>query len=349
MLNTNNFSVTKFSWWIATIAVLCTGIGLLLNNYIQWQLALLLMLLILLIVFSLCKWLLQIFVENRIKLLYKMISSTRTDPRNSNLLELSRSNTSLHELTKDVLQWATFQNAEIEQLKETENYRKDFLMNFSHEIKTPIFTLQGYLDTLNDGAIENPNLRQKFLNNALKSANRLSSLVEDIDELAKIETGTITLKKENILLEETIHSCFDEMQLSADNKQVKFILENNVDSNLKVNVDVKKIKQVFLNIISNAIRYGKTQNGIIKVSISSLTNEKVYIEITDNGVGIAEEHVARVFERFYRTDEGRARHAGGSGLGLSIVKHLLELHGTAISCRSKIGVGTTFSFNLFRA
>ena len=223
--------------------------------------------------------------------------------------------------------------------------RKEFLLNLSHELKTPIFAIQGYVDTLLNGALNNNEVNKKFLDNASKNVDRLVNLLDDLDEITKLESGEQLLLKENFIIQDLIKEVFESLSIKADEQKIKCFIKDGCELPLSVYADKEKIRMVIINLIDNAIKYGK-KNGIIEASAYKVDGKKILIEITDNGYGIAEEHLSRIFERFYRTDSARARKAGGSGLGLSIVKHIIEAHEDTIHVRSKIDVGTTFGFLL---
>jgi two-component system, OmpR family, phosphate regulon sensor histidine kinase PhoR len=212
-------------------------------------------------------------------------------------------------------------------------------------LKTPIFAIQGYVDTLLNGAIDNEEVNKKFLGNASKNIDRLVNLLDDLDEIAKLESGELLLLKENFVIQDLIKEVFESLSINADGNKIKCFIKDGCELPLTVYADKEKIRMVIINLVDNAIKYGK-HYGIIEASAYKIDGKKILVEITDNGYGIAEEHLPRIFERFYRTDLARTRKAGGSGLGLSIVKHIIEAHEDTIHVRSKIDVGTTFGFLL---
>jgi two-component system phosphate regulon sensor histidine kinase PhoR len=212
-------------------------------------------------------------------------------------------------------------------------------------LKTPIFAIQGYVDTLMGGALDNPEVNKKFLGNASKNVDRLVNLLEDLDEITKLESGELILSKKNFVIQDVIREVFESLSIKGDEKKIKCFIKSGCEVPLTVYADKEKIRMVIINLVDNAIKYGK-QNGHIEGSVYKIEGKKVLVEITDDGYGISEEHLPRIFERFYRTDLARARKAGGSGLGLSIVKHIIEAHEDTIHVRSKIDVGSTFGFIL---
>jgi two-component system phosphate regulon sensor histidine kinase PhoR len=235
--------------------------------------------------------------------------------------------------------------AEIQALKERERYRREFLGNVSHELKTPIFTIQGYILTLLDGALEEPELAQKYLKRASKSIERINSILEDLDFITRLEAGAMVVKQNPYDLHRQLIDILDQMEPIAKERGVKLKLIRNYDPPIIVKADPKRIEQVFINLLQNAIKYSKTTNGEVELSIAEFS-QSVKITITDNGLGIPKDDLPRIFERFYRVEKSRARDAGGSGLGLAIVKHILEAHKQRIEVQSEEGVGSTFSFFL---
>ena len=219
------------------------------------------------------------------------------------------------------------------------------MQNLSHELKTPIFAIQGYVDTLLNGALEKPEVNIKFLQSTSRNIDRLVSLVDDLDAISKLESGEQLLLKDNFIVQELLKEVYETLSFRADEKQIKCIIKKGCEQPLTVFADKEKIRQVFINLVDNAIKYGK-QSGTIEASFYKVDGAKVLIEISDDGSGIAEEHLPRIFERFYRTDLARSRKVGGSGLGLAICKHIIEAHEETIHVRSKIDVGSTFGFTL---
>lgn len=287
----------------------------------------------------------QQFVYRKIKLIYKLIYQTKASKREEFYYKNILPQKSIDEVREDVEQWAEQKKAEIEVLQQNEAYRKEFLQNLSHELKTPIFAIQGYVHTLLGGALENVNVNRKFLNSTSRNIDRLVNLVDDLDEISKLESGQQLLYKENFVIQDLVKDVFETLSLKADEKQLKMAIKKGCELPLVVYADKEKIRQVFINLVDNAIKYGK-QNGIIEASIYKIEGKKILIEISDDGQGISEEHIGRIFERFYRTDAARSRKVGGSGLGLSICKHIIEAHNQNIHVRSTIDVGTTFGFTL---
>jgi two-component system phosphate regulon sensor histidine kinase PhoR len=247
-------------------------------------------------------------------------------------------------LTQEVQKFDTDKKLEIETLKVREEYRREFLGNVSHELKTPLFTLQGYLSTLLDGAMEDKNIRKKYLQRAEKGVERLIYIVQDLDMISKLEIGELHLDYEEFDIVEVVKNAFELLELRASKKQITLAFDMNYKPVL-VNADRGKIQQVIINLIINSIKYGK-DGGTTEVSIEDLVKNKIIVRVTDNGEGIQKQHIPRLFERFFRVDKSGARTEGGSGLGLAIVKHIIEGHNEKIYVESQYGVGSEFSFTL---
>ncbi len=285
----------------------------------------------------------ELFIYRKIKLVYKNIHSLkvrRLDPRPSDF-DMSDP---INEMEKEVRRWAEDESKEIEQLRTMERYRKEFLGNVSHELKTPIFNIQGYINTLIDGAVDDPEVSIRFLKKAAKSTDRIASLVEDLESISQIESGFMTMEMEEFDINELIHDVFESLSMRASEKNIRIDFKEGCDVPFMVEADKDRIRQVIVNLIVNSIKYGK-ENGFTLVGLYDM-DENVLVEISDNGIGIEEEHLPRLFERFYRVDKSRSRDAGGTGLGLAIAKHIIEAHNQTINVRSTKGVGTTFGFTL---
>ena len=221
------------------------------------------------------------------------------------------------------------------------------MQNLAHEFKTPVFAIQGYIESLIDG-VDDKDLQKKFLRKTNVNIERLTNLLNDLDEITSLETRVQPLKKTSFIIQDVIKEVFEELSFKSSKTNIYCSIKKGCESSIWVKADVNKIKQVLHNLIENAIKYGK-ENGTISAGIYITDDKYVLIEISDDGIGIAEEHLPRVFERFYRTDLGRSRDAGGSGLGLAICKHIIEAHGNTLHIRSKPDVGTTIGFTLHKA
>lgn len=283
------------------------------------------------------------FIYRRVKKIYDNIS----------LLESSTFidqpiTTDMESLTRQVNKFATDKKLEIEMLKVREEYRREFLGNVSHELKTPLFTVQGYISTLLDGAMEDKTIRKKYLKRAEKGVERLIYIVEDLDMITKLEVGDLNLEFSEFDIVELIQNAFDLLELKADKKKITLAFENYHIQPVFVKGDKDKIQQVLENLIVNSIKYGK-EGGLTEVSVINLTKKKVLIRISDNGEGVEKQNIPRLFERFYRVNKSGSRSEGGSGLGLAIVKHIIEAHKEKIYVESEFGLGSEFSFTMTKA
>ena len=255
----------------------------------------------------------------------------------------------LETVNREVVNWAETKQKEIQSLRDQEIYRKEFLGNVSHELKTPIFNIQGYIHTLLDGGLEDEEINRKFLKRADKSVERMISIVEDLEVIAKLESGRMELNLEKVNIVELAKEVMEMEEMKAEKRDMTIMLAPKFDKPFYVTADGDRIKQVFTNLMDNSIKYGKS-GGPIRLRFYAL-DQHILCEVADDGPGISEEHVPRLFERFYRVDKARDRNAGGTGLGLSIVKHIIDAHDQTINVRTQTGAesGTTFSFTLAKA
>ena len=344
MFSTKNLSPQQLSGITAAISAVPISVTIYFFDPIWWS-AVISLVIIFTASYGLILFMVQRFVYRKIKLIYKLIYQTKASKREEFYYKNILPQKSIDEVRQDVEAWAEQRKAEIELLKQNEAYRKEFLQNLSHELKTPIFAIQGYVDTLINGALENPDVNRKFLGSTSRNVDRLVNLVDDLDEISKLERGEQQLYKENFVVQELVKDVYESLLIKAEEKQIKMIIKKGCEVPLTVFADKEKMRQVIINLIENAIKYGK-QNGIIEASAYKIDGKRILIEISDDGIGIGEEHLSRVFERFYRTDLARSRKVGGSGLGLAICKHIIEAHQQAIHVRSTLDVGTTFGFTL---
>lgn len=280
------------------------------------------------------------FIYRRIKKVYDNVSLL-----DSKTLSPTQITTDMSSLTREVKKFAEDKKLEIETLKVREVYRKEFMGNVSHELKTPLFTVQGYILTLLDGAHKDKAIRKKYLARANKGVERLIYIVKDLDMITKLETGDLHLRYETFDIVELIQSSFDLLEMKAAKKEITLTFDIDYDDPVYVRADKERIQQVLTNLIVNSIKYGK-KGGTTEISIENLIKNKVIVRVTDNGEGIEKENIPRLFERFYRVDKSGSRKEGGSGLGLSIVKHILEAHDEKIYVESVFGVGSEFSFTM---
>ena len=283
------------------------------------------------------------FIYRRVKKIYDDISLLESSTFFSQPIT-----TDMEALTREVKKFATDKKLEIEMLKVREEYRREFLGNVSHELKTPLFTVQGYISTLLDGAMDDKNVRKKYLKRAEKGVERLIYIIEDLDMITKLEVGDVNLELSEFNIVELIQNVFDLLEMKADKKNIKLVFGDNVIQPILVYGDKDKIQQVLENLIVNSIKYGK-EGGLTVVNVIKLTKGKVLIQISDNGEGIEKQNIPRLFERFYRVDKSGARSEGGSGLGLAIVKHIIEAHEEKIYVESEFGIGSEFSFSMTKA
>lgn len=291
---------------------------------------------------------LEFAIDKRIHKIYKLISNLKLGKDLKEALGPYRPDNPIKDAEEKVSEWAHQKVSEIGRLQEQAKFRKEFLSNTLHEFKTPLFAIQGYIETLQDGLIEeDPETANMFVAKASRNIDRLSYLIQDLDEIAKLEAGTVVLNIERFDVHELIRDTIEYLEDGAAKNEIQLILDVKHAAPLYVKADKKKIQQVLINLIENSIKYGK-HGGRTKIRTSTVY-EQILVEITDNGQGIEEKNLARVFERFYRTDQSRSRNIGGSGLGLSIVKHIVEAHQQNVHVRSTEGIGTTFSFTLLKA
>lgn len=281
------------------------------------------------------------------KFIYKLIKKTYEEV---SLLEKTKLHqeavtTDIRTLTSDVKKFARQNKLKIETLQIRDEYRKEFMGNIAHELKTPLFTVQSYILTLIDGAVKDKNVRDKYLDRASKGVERLIYIVDDLDLITNLETGNLNLIKEKFDVITMIKDVFDLFEIKAQEKKINLVFDKPYSSPIQVKADKEKIRQVLTNLIVNSIKYGQ-ENGTTEISVESLNNDKVIVRVTDNGKGIEAHHLPRLFERFYRVSKTGSRDEGGSGLGLSIVKHIIEAHNQKIYVESDYGVGSEFSFTL---
>ncbi|MBD0830931.1 sensor histidine kinase [Aestuariibaculum sediminum] len=280
------------------------------------------------------------FIYKRVKKIYDDLTLLE-----STNLAKGTITTDMKTLTKEIDKYARDKKIEIESLRVRENYRKEYLGNVSHELKTPLFTVQGYILTLLDGAMDNKELREKYLERASKGIERLGYIVKDLDMITKLEVGDLSLNVEVFDIVELVKNVFDMLEMKASKKKITLTFDRAYNESILVRADKERIQQVMANLVVNSIKYGRIK-GTTEISIENLIKNKIIVRVTDNGEGIAKMHLPRLFERFYRVDKSGSRKEGGSGLGLSIVKHIIEAHDEKIYVESEFGVGSEFSFTL---
>ena len=293
--------------------------------------------------FFLINYFLKKFIYEKIKPIYKTIFNLKA-PKDKENKQVDSNSDIISSVNQHVIKWAEDKREEIEELKKLETYRREFLGNVSHELKTPIFNIQGYVLTLLDGGLDDPGINKEYLLRTEKSINRMINIVEDLEAISKLESGELKIVSSRFDLLIHVKEVFEFLELNAEKKKIKFLFDKNYDKPVIVDADKEKIRQVLINLIDNSIKYGN-ENGTTRISFFDM-DENILVEVTDNGVGVNQQDIPRLFERFYRTDKGRSREQGGTGLGLAIVKHIIEAHRQTINVRSTVGVGTTFAFTL---
>lgn len=316
------------------------GVFLHFSNAFNWVLILVFPIICYLFSFSVIQYRVERFIYRRVKKIYDDLTILE-----STSFRQYPITTDMATLTQEIDKYARDKKLEIETLKVREEYRKEFIGNVSHELKTPLFTVQGYISTLIDGGINDKNIRDKYLERAEKGVERLIYIVKDLDMITKLEVGDLSLNIQNFDIVELVESVFDLLEMKAAKKKITLTFDIDYNQPIFVNADKERIQQVLSNLIVNSIKYGRDK-GTTEVSIENLIKNKVIVRVTDNGEGIAKTNIPRLFERFYRVDKSGSRKEGGSGLGLAIVKHIIEAHNEKIYVESELGVGSEFSFTL---
>lgn len=296
--------------------------------------------LIFIISFIIIQYRIQGFLFKRFKELYQDL-----DMLDSTQINKSSISTDMDSLMENIEEFAKNKKIEIEALKLKEQYRKEFIGNVAHELKTPIFTIQGYISNLLDGAMDDKELLNKYLKRTDNSVERLSYIIKDLDLITQLESSTMNLNISSFNMIDLIFNIFDHLEIKSSKRNIKLVFDKKYNNEILVSADKERIGQVLTNLLVNSINYGRDK-GTTEVSINDLTKEKLIVRVTDNGEGISKKHLPRLFERFYRVDISRSRKHGGSGLGLAIVKHIIDAHNENIYINSKPGVGSEFSFTL---
>jgi len=292
--------------------------------------------------FVVFKYTFQKYIYNQIKIIYDTIFQVKKKALPE---KLKSDGDIISEVHAQVKEWEKMKTDEITKLKQLENYRKEFLGNVSHELKTPIFNIQGYILTLLDGGLEDENINMKYLSRAEKSIERMINIVKDLESISKLETGQMDLNYMKFNLVSLVKDIFESFEIKAVEKNIELKLDKDYQSPVVVYADKLRISQVLTNLISNSINYGNEKGGKTVISLHDL-DDKVLVQVADNGIGIEKKHLPRLFERFYRVDKSRSRDSGGTGLGLAIVKHIVDAHGQSLNVTSEYGKGTNFSFTL---
>ena len=309
-----------------------------------WLLIIGTFLLLIVIQYLVLRYALEKFIYDRIKLVYKAIHRQKLNKDDKRGQIASIHGDIIGKVNEEVESWANERKEEIDELKKMEVYRREFLGNVSHELKTPLFNMQGFILTLLDGGINDPKINLDFLGKSQKNIERMITIVEDLEVISRLETGEATPLLSNFPITTLVREVIEFLEPKASERQIKLLFAAEYNDTMIVRADKEKIRTVLTNLILNSIKYGVT-GGRTKISFYDM-DENYLIEISDNGVGIDEKHISRLFERFYRVDKHRSRAEGGSGLGLAIVKHIIEAHDQTINVRSAPGIGSTFSFTL---
>lgn len=344
LFSTKNLSPRQLSAFTAFVLAVPVSILVYLVEH-SWLWAVSSFIIISLGAFLLINFILERFIYRKIKLVYKFINRTKATRKEETYYKYVLPQKSIDEVREDVEAWAEENEKELEILRQNEQFRKEFLQNLSHEFKTPVFAIQGYIETLLSGAMADPTVNKKFLEKSARNVDRLTHLLNDLDQISRLERGELTLKRENFVIQDLIREVFDSKLPKSENNQMQLSLKKGCESPLMVYADKEKIRQVLTNLVGNSIKYGKN-GGQILASVYNTDGQHILVEISDEGIGIGEKHLSRIFERFYRTDEGRSLDKGGSGLGLAICKHIIEAHGQTIHVRSTENIGTTIGFTL---
>ena len=324
-----------------------TGLFYIVSGFLvsKTPLSALLILFVIVFVFSLAslKYLYSHYIFNNLNRIYRDIVKLKNP--NEPIRSFNGQGTDItNEIQNILVDWSKESKQEIDNLKQVEIYRREFLSNVSHELKTPIFSAQGYVHTLIDGGIEDADINVLYLNKAAKSIDRLVSMVDDLESISKLEAGELIVEIRTFDITDLIHDVIDSLEIQSKEKKINLHLVPDADRPVYVNGDRDLVRQVVVNLLVNSIKYG-VQGGETTISYAD-GGDKIIVDVADNGIGIEKGHLPRLFERFYRVDKSRSRDQGGTGLGLAIVKHIIEAHNQYISVHSEVGKGTTFSFSL---
>ena len=344
----NKLSSRQVVVFLALILTVIVGLGwyyLLITGF-SFLFMIIGLVLFFIIAFYIIQYAIHKFILEKIRPIYKIIDFVPQKEKEVKL-KLTPGFVELADVEQDVENWAQNQLQEIERLRELERYRKDFVGNVSHELKTPIFNIQGYILTLLEGGLEDPSINKLYLTRTEKSIDRMISIVEDLESINKLETGELKPQFSIFDIVKIVEDVIEMEQRLAKERKIWLTFTDKPDKPLMVKADKKRIIEVLTNLVVNGLKYGK-KNGFVKVGFYDF-DDKIMIEVTDNGIGIDKKDLSRVFERFFRVDKSRSREQGGTGLGLSIVKHIIEAHNQTINVQSVLNEGTTFTFTLEKA
>ncbi|HAE31312.1 MAG TPA: two-component sensor histidine kinase [Flavobacteriales bacterium] len=288
---------------------------------------------------------LEYFINKKIRLIYRTIRKHKLGPKSTK--EFKMNEDILENVNKEVIDWAESSATQIAQLRKQETFRREYIGNLSHELKTPIFSIQGYILTLLEGGLEDESINRKFLERASKGVDRITKIVDDLDTITKLEEGRLNLETKKQDLVELAREVMESFEIKAGKRKIEVSFDQEYNKEIFVDMNRSGIGQVFTNLINNSLNYGK-EEGRTEIRFHDMETQ-ILIEVSDDGIGIAEDQLPRLFERFYRVDKSRTRNEGGTGLGLAIVKHIVDSHGQSINVRSTLGEGSTFSFTLKKA
>jgi two-component system phosphate regulon sensor histidine kinase PhoR len=328
---------------IGLIALLLKAVGFL---SLSWVETITVVVLALAVAFVVNFYLIRYYIFRRIKLIYKIIHRHKL-PSDFRADKIEMSRNILGDVEREVDEWAEQHNREFEELERLATYRRRFIGDVSHELKTPIFNIQGFVHTLLDGAIHDPSVNTQYLQRAAKNVDRLQAIVEDLETINKLESGQMILDLREFDIHELAEEVFADLEMRAHDRRVRLTFKEGANQHFKVRADKESVRQVLMNLVHNSIKYGR-ESGVTKLSFYDMETF-ILVEVSDNGIGINPEYLNHVFDRFYRADKSRSRDAGGTGLGLSIVKHIIEAHKQTVNVRSTLGQGSTFGFTLEKA
>lgn len=331
----------------AVIALLFYGLSRFSASFqISWQGLFWISLLILMIIFLANYFFIRHYLFRKIKLIYKVIHQHKLSS-DFKAGKIQMSSNLLDNVEQEVSQWAEERSRELDALEKLAAYRRQFIGDVSHELKTPIFNIQGFIHTLLDGALDDPEVNIQYLQRAAKNVDRLQAIVEDLETINKLEAGQMVLDLQDFDIRELTEEVFSDMELKAEERRIRLQFKEGANQHFRVRADKESIRQVLINLVQNSIKYGR-EEGLTKVSFYDMESY-ILVEVSDNGIGLSAEHLPHVFDRFFRADKSRSREAGGTGLGLAIVKHIVEAHKQTINVRSKVGQGSTFGLTLEKA
>lgn len=328
---------------MAVLALFSKAAGILI---VSWESIGLLFVSVFAVAFIANFYLVRYYIFRRIKLIYKIIHRHKL-PTDFKAGKLDMTQNVLKDVEQEVGEWADQNDRDIEELERLATYRRRFIGDVSHELKTPIFNIQGFIHTLLDGAIHDPEVNTKYLQRAARNVDRLQVIVEDLETINKLEAGQMVLDLREFDVHDLAEDVFSDLEMRARERNIKLTFKEGANQRFRVRADKESIRQVLINLVHNSIKYGR-EGGLTKISFYDMENY-ILLEVSDNGIGIEEDNMKHVFDRFYRADKHRSREAGGTGLGLSIVKHIVEAHKQTINVRSTIGQGSTFGFTLEKA